>query len=412
MSDSNITTNVPAPTLTAAGYSAPSEQDILSGVQADINAAFGGNVNPALNTPQGQIAISETAILGDFLSSVLEVFNGMDPSEASGRMQDALGRIYFMNRKQATPTTVEVQLTLTGNGLPLLKAGTVVATDAISGGNLYALLSDTYFPAGTASPVSVELYCLSAGAIECPANSLLLYQGNLGIASLNNPSAGATGQEAEGRIDFENRRSASVAKNSMGQNASLLGALLALNGVTDAQVRDNPTAIELTIDGVTLKPNSVYAVVQGGNAQDIGKAILAKKPPGVQTSGNQSVTVTDNNPAYGDNPPVYTFNFDYAQSVSVFFNIVLANSPNVPNNAQNIIAQAIIAYFESPDTSPKLGDILYATDIIYAVKEACSWCRVLSLGVGTDNSASQNEINFNLNQVGVTYQNLIKVSLQ
>ena len=99
MSSSDATTSVPSATLTDAGFSAPAETDILAGVQADITAALGGNVNQALTTPQGQLAMSETAIIGDCLDQILAVFNGIDPRTASGRMQDAIGYISFLTRE-------------------------------------------------------------------------------------------------------------------------------------------------------------------------------------------------------------------------------------------------------------------------------------------------------------------------
>ena len=48
-----ITTSVPQPTFGPTGYIIlPAESAILTGVFADINAAFGGNLNPGLTTPQ------------------------------------------------------------------------------------------------------------------------------------------------------------------------------------------------------------------------------------------------------------------------------------------------------------------------------------------------------------------------
>ena len=60
-----MTTNVPAITWVNGSPVLPAEQDILTGVQADINTAFGGGVNPSLQTPQGQLAQTETAIIGE-----------------------------------------------------------------------------------------------------------------------------------------------------------------------------------------------------------------------------------------------------------------------------------------------------------------------------------------------------------
>ena len=60
-----MSTNVPAITWTNGAPVLPAESAILAGVQADINAAFGGGVNPGLTTPQGQLAQTETAIIGE-----------------------------------------------------------------------------------------------------------------------------------------------------------------------------------------------------------------------------------------------------------------------------------------------------------------------------------------------------------
>ena len=56
---------VPQPTFGDNGFVAPAESDILTAVENDINAAFGGALNMELSTPQGQLASSETAIIGD-----------------------------------------------------------------------------------------------------------------------------------------------------------------------------------------------------------------------------------------------------------------------------------------------------------------------------------------------------------
>jgi hypothetical protein len=116
-------TSVPKPTFGPRGFEAPLESDILAGVQADFNAAFGGDMNPSLETPQGQLASSETAIIGASNDQFLIYVANVDPAFSSGRMQDAIGRIYFITRKPALPTTV----TGTCNGL----AGVVIPVGAL-----------------------------------------------------------------------------------------------------------------------------------------------------------------------------------------------------------------------------------------------------------------------------------------
>src|SRR5262252_6297603 len=127
------TTNVPAPTFGPTGFVAPAESDILAGVQADINAAFGGGLNPGLSTPQGQLASSMAAIIGESNDSFLAIANGVDPAFATGRTQDAIARIYFLSRNPSLPTVLQVQC----NGL----AGVVIpvgATITDNSGNTYS----------------------------------------------------------------------------------------------------------------------------------------------------------------------------------------------------------------------------------------------------------------------------------
>ena len=59
-------TNVPKIQITDSGLKLPTHQEILSGVLADINAAFGGGLNTeSLETPQGQLASSLAAVIAD-----------------------------------------------------------------------------------------------------------------------------------------------------------------------------------------------------------------------------------------------------------------------------------------------------------------------------------------------------------
>src|SRR5271170_7385594 len=99
------TTSVPFPTLGPNGFIVPAESAILAGVIADINAAFGNNLNfENLSTPQGQLASSFTAIIGDSFAVFQWLCNMVDPAYSVGRMQDAIGRIYFIERISGQPT--------------------------------------------------------------------------------------------------------------------------------------------------------------------------------------------------------------------------------------------------------------------------------------------------------------------
>src|SRR5262249_25402664 len=103
----NVTTNVPGITFGPNGFVAPARQDVLAGMQADIDQAFGGGLNPAVETPQGQLASSFAAIAGNANDTFVNMANQFDPAFAAGRFQDALARIYFIERNPAQPTVVQ-----------------------------------------------------------------------------------------------------------------------------------------------------------------------------------------------------------------------------------------------------------------------------------------------------------------
>ncbi|WP_246856596.1 hypothetical protein [Acetobacter vaccinii] len=330
------TTSVPAPTLTSAGFVAPAESDILTGALADMNAALGGNASTALSTPQGQLAMSFTAALGDAYDQMLALFNGVDPDRAQGRMQDAIGNLYFLSRKGASAT---------GLG---------------------------------------DFACTVTGAVACPAGSIALYQSVPGLTGITNPAAGVNGAEEEGRIAFEKRRAASVAANAMGFLGALNGAVRAVAGVTDAYVTDNSTAQTQVVGGVSLAPHSLYVCVNGGADADVALAILRKKPPGCAYTGATTVTVTDPDSTAAV-PLRYDVSFTRATPTPVYMTVTLGSSATVPATVEQDVRAAVLAAF-AVDTSATIGGTLYASAYYAAVAALGSWARVVGITLGLDPS--------------------------
>lgn len=194
------TTNVPAITFTQTGVVLPAESEILSGELADMDAAFGGGMSTSLSSPQGQLAQSLAAIVGAKNDEIANIVNQVNPDTADGRFQDAIGRIYFIDRIAASGTVV----TGVCSGL----VGTVIPANSIaqdSSGYQYAsLASATIGPTGS---VSVDFQCLTTGPIACPIGALnTIYRAITGWESVTNPASGTPGVDVESRADFEFRR--------------------------------------------------------------------------------------------------------------------------------------------------------------------------------------------------------------
>ena len=379
-----VSTAVPAPTWGPNGFIVPASSVVLNGVIEDINTAFGGNLNPALDTPQGQLASSEAAIINEVNASFLFLTNQFDPAYASGRYQDALGRIYFLERNPAQPTTV--QATCSGlEGVIIPVGALAIATD----GNQYVCTEAGII--GNDGAVTLPFQCTVTGPIACAAGSLnQIYQAIQGWDSITNADDGVLGNDVESRSAFEARRQATVAANSIGSLPSVLGAVLEVAGVIDAYVTENDSNSPATIGGVSLNPNSLYVAVVGGNEDDVARAIWSKKAPGCAYNGNTSVVIQDTSAGYVPPYPSYTVQFEIPDSLPILFSVVIANSSLVPSNAATLIQNAIISAFAGGDGGPraKIGTTVYASRFYAPIAALGAWAQIVSIEVGSTNTAA------------------------
>lgn len=440
-----MTTSVPSATLTDTGFVAPAESAILAGVQADLNATFGGNLNPSLTTPQGQLAQSLTAIIGDGNDQFLALANGVDPAFADGRMQDAIARIYFLERLAAQPTVAVV----TCSGL----AGTVIPLGARaqdSGGNMY--LCTGAGTIGVGGTVALNFACATTGAIACPIGFITtIYQAIPGWDSVTNAAAGMLGRRVETRADFEYRRQRSVALNANGSLQSILAAVLNVPGVLDTYAAENSTGAVsgasftgsiagtvLTVSaiasgaivagfilvgagveagtiitglgsgtggtgtytlnnsqtvasesmtaaagGLPLSPNSIYVSAYGGASANVAAAIWSKKMPGCAMNGNTTVTVNDA-VNYSVPYPTYSITFQVPTPTPIKFAVVIQIGPNIPANAIDLVRAAIIAAFNGSDggSRVRLGGAIFASRFYGGVSTVGPWALVYSILLG------------------------------
>ena len=386
--------SVPKIQFTPAGLVIPAETDVLAGVQADINAAFGGGLNPALETPQGQLASSQAAVIGDKNNEFALIVNQVDPQYSADRFQDAIGRIYLLTRKPATPTTVQA----TVNGL----AGTVIPGGTLAqdtSGNTYACSGNVTIDA--TGSVTAEFQNIETGPIPCAAGTLTqVYQAVPGWDAITNAADGTLGSDVESRADFEYRRKNSVAKNGTGTPQAIYAEVFALADVLDVYVKDNPTgsAVNTGSTNYPIAAHSVYVAVVGGADADIASAIWRKKDLGCDTNGNTSATVVDPS-GYSYPQPSYSIKFQRPASLAVKFAVRIVNDPSLPSNIVTLVKNAIIARFNGADgtTRERIGATILASRYYGAVVSVASNVSLLDVLIGTS-SPTLTQINVGIDQ--------------
>lgn len=372
--------SVPKIQFTQAGLVIPAETDVLAGVQADMNAAFGGGLNPGLETPQGQLASSQAAVIGDKNNEVALIVNQVDPQYSADRFQDAIGRIYFLTRKPATPTAVTA--TLTGLAGTVIPAGTFAQdTD----GNTYALSGDATI--GIAGTVDADFQNVQTGPIPCAAGTLTsVYQAIPGWDTITNAADGTMGSNVESRVDFEYRRRNSVALNGKGTPGAIYAEVFALADVLDVYVKDNPSGSTVNTGSTNypILPHSVYVAVVGGTDAEVAAAIWRKKDTGCDYNGNTTVTVTDD-AGYSYPQPTYTVKFERPAALPVKFAVQLVNDSSLPSNIVQLVQDAIIARFNGADgtTRERMGSLILASRYYGAVVSVAPNVSLISVLIGT-----------------------------
>ena len=152
---------IPPVQILPQGIVAPTTQEVIDGLWQLMKGCFGENINTSMDTPQGQLVTTLSAVITDERNFMINLLNSFDPRYASGQMQDALGYIYFMQRKQATPSVAE----LTFNGL----SGVAIPAN-------YQVSDDRGLFWSTSEESVINEYgvavvkgnCLTSGAIDAP----------------------------------------------------------------------------------------------------------------------------------------------------------------------------------------------------------------------------------------------------
>ena len=150
----------------------------------------------------------------------------------------------------------------------------------------------------------------------------------------------ATGRNAETDISLRQRWGKSVYSRASAMVEAVQAALYDVDGVTYAIVYENDTD---ATDSYSRPPHSIEAVVEGGSAADIGKAIWRTHAGGITTYGSQAVTV------YDSQAIPHTMRFNRPTAVTIYLQIEVTANPEKELSAAavSLIQSAIVAQGEA-----------------------------------------------------------------
>lgn len=282
-----MATTYPLPTLaatvTAAGITAPSYEDVRLSLLATYQSIFGTDAYLEPDSQDGQLLAAIAQAITDANNAAILVYNSFSPATAQGAALSNNVKLNGLTRN--LPSNSQVVLTIVGQVGTTINNG--VASDAAD--NRWLLPAVVVIP--LAGFIDVTATCADEGAIEADPGSITrILTPTLGWQTVTNAASASPGAAVESDAQLRQRQTSSTALPSQTVLAGILGAVLDLDGVTAAKAYENDTD---AADANGLPEHSIALVVLGGVAADIGEAIYLKKTPGAYTHGTTSVIVTD-----------------------------------------------------------------------------------------------------------------------
>ena len=272
--------------VTPEGIEPTSLQSYLDALGRAFRIALGEDLDLAPETPQGQIVGVLALTLTQVDEALVAVSNGQSVSRSQGVQLDDLGSLLGIERLLGgTRSTVTV--TLAGQGGVSIPARSRARTTA---GDMFELIQKVTLP-GSGS-ASAAMRSVEEGPVPAAAGALTQIVNLVtGWESVTNPAAAVLGRGIESDAEYRARYGRVVARNARGSTEAILAAVLEVEGVTDAVLRENARGTAVTVQGKSIGAHSICIVMDGGTDADVAAAMARSKSAGTGTSGDTSIDV-------------------------------------------------------------------------------------------------------------------------
>lgn len=337
------------------GVIVPDTSDLLAQVQTEYKTVFGADLVVTPDTPQGVLSTAEALARAQEVRNNAAVANQLNPNIAGGIFLDSIMALMGVQRTPATQTIVP-GVTLTGVAGTVISAGTQAQTAAM---DLFASLATVVLESdGTAT---VDFASVEFGPIVCAANTLTQVVTNvLGWETINNTNAGVLGSTTQSDQATRAYRNNTLAFQGVGLSVAITSALYNVPGVKSGGVayRENYTDADLTIDGIFLLKNSVWACVRGGSDLDIAAALLENKSTGSNWNGDVEIDLIE--PTGGQ---TYTVKFDRPTEIPILVKVTSAGDSAAIKQAVLDYAAGLIEITGTNGTQSNVPGFVVGSDV-------------------------------------------------
>lgn len=322
--------------LTAQGFKRKTYPDILSSMQARARAFFGEDINLTDRSPLGLfiqvIAWDQSRIWEE----VEKVYHAQHVDSAEGTQLDGVAKRISLTRRPAEKAIGTI--TITGTADTVITAGALrVSTKT---GVEFDLAEDVTIPeTGTVDAAIIAILAGKSGNVQ-PGTITEIITPLAGVTAVTNAAATAGGRDIETDYEFYNRYLLSLSSAGASTIDSIRAALLNVPGVRAANVVENMTS---ETDGEGRPPKSIQCYVLGGESQDVAETIFSTKAGGIETWGEESVTVKD------DSGQEHAIKFSYAAEVQIYVKLTITRSLKYRSDGDERVTTEIVQYIGGED---------------------------------------------------------------
>lgn len=382
--------------INETGVIVPDTATTRAEVEAEFRAVFGSDMPLDPSTPQGGLVTLLTEQRDGVVRNNAELANQINPDLAGGVFLSALWRFTGGQRRAGSFSRL-LGVGLAGQPNTLIPAGSIAV--ASSTGKQFATVSPVLI--GLDGSVTVDFQAVETGPINVPIGGLdSIASGVLGWETVNNPAPAIPGKLVEGDIPSRLRRRQTLALQTISSTEAIISELYATEGVESLSFRENVASTTQTIDGISMKPHSIYACVDGGSDADVAEALMREKTDGAGYNGGVTVNVVQ--PFSNQIIPVQ---FARPTEFQVFVRFTVKAGPL---DVQNIIPDAIIAYRDGEipgDRGFTVGTSVSPFELAGAVHQVEPSIFVTKVELSTDSG-----VTWSSNTVPVTISQVARVT--
>lgn len=310
---------MPSNTIGVNGLTIQTLADIVGELDAGLRAIYGSDINLDPNSPDGQMVNLYSQGKLDTLEMGEQIYTSFDPDQAQGAALDARCAINGVVRQPGSHSLVRIDITVGAAtiffyGLNINPAKAFTVAD--QNGNRYQLVTSF----GFIGPGTIQqtFQAVKTGPVSSPIGTITnIVTIIAGVTNVNNPAAPfILGVLEESDALLRIRRANSVSLPSKGYLQGLIGALLDVPGVTNADVLENMTS---STDANGIPGHSIWSIISTGPSNltsvepEVANAIYVKRNAGCGMKGGVSVNVTqlDGN--------VIAIKFDFSTKQNLWF---------------------------------------------------------------------------------------------